>query len=302
MPLAPIEATVVTYTHDKGTFWYVMDCKMEDGNCWTLLRYYADFYDLQISLLEAFPLEAGNMGPERTLPYMPGPVAHVTDNIAKGRKDNLDAYIKKIVTMPPHISKSMLVRNLFKPRPGDDEIESKMFGRLDYRQSFESQQSLQRIQSDQGSRQSSNAYTPNSAYGGVMPPKGPMNYPRQPPPMSAAPVMSGANGGPYLHNQASSLTQNSTSSSMKAANPTGAMKIKVYFQQETIVIRVPQDISFPALKDKLVERLKVNEDIAIQYKDDPTNAYIDMRSDADLDIFLQSNQGKLALYVNYASG
>jgi len=79
------------------------------------------------------------------------------------------------------------------------------------------------------------------------------------------------------------------------------MKVKVFFQEDIIAIRVPQDISFQALKDKLRDRLKVNEDIVIQYKDEPTNSYIDLLSDEQLDIALQRNP-KLTLYVNYASG
>ena len=79
------------------------------------------------------------------------------------------------------------------------------------------------------------------------------------------------------------------------------MKIKVFFQDDTIVIRVPQDINFTALKDKLIERLKVNEDIAVQYKDEPTNSYVDMENDDSFDVALQRNP-KLTLYVNYAAG
>ena len=56
------------------------------------------------------------------------------------------------------------------------------------------------------------------------------------------------------------------------------MKIKVFFQEDIIAIRVPNDITFQSLKDKLIERLKVNEDIVIQYKDEPTNNYMDMEN------------------------
>ena len=80
------------------------------------------------------------------------------------------------------------------------------------------------------------------------------------------------------------------------------MKIKVFFQEDIIAIRVPQDIGFQALKEKLIERLKVNEDIVIQYKDEPSNNYVDMRNDTNLDTALQRNAGKLALHVNYAAG
>jgi len=78
------------------------------------------------------------------------------------------------------------------------------------------------------------------------------------------------------------------------------MKVKVFFQEDIIAIRVPTDIGFQQLKDKLRDRLKLNEDIAIQYKDEPTNTIADLMDDNDLEIALQQNP-KLALYVNFAS-
>ena len=88
---------------------------------------------------------------------------------------------------------------------------------------------------------------------------------------------------------------------MKAGNAGGAMKVKVFFQDDIIALRVPQDVVFTALKEKLVERLKVNEQIVIQYKDEPTNSLIDLENDDNLDVALQRNP-KLTLFVNYATG
>jgi len=79
------------------------------------------------------------------------------------------------------------------------------------------------------------------------------------------------------------------------------MKVKVFFQDDIIALRLPQDVVFAALKEKLIERLKVNEDIVIQYKDEPTNSLIDLENDDNLDVALQRNP-KLTLYVNYAVG
>ena len=298
MPLAPVQASVPRYCFDNDMYWYIIECQMEDGRWFELSRYYADFYDFQIALLESFPEEAGNKGKPRSLPFMPGPVAHVTDAISNGRRQNLDEYIKKIIGMPPHISKSVLVRNLFKPKPNQDfEIDPNALNE-DYRLSGGSQQSLQRTQSNQ-TGQSSNPNIPGGGYGGMPPPPGPRSSAQQgrgPPP-----GMAQSNGGPYLHTQASNLTQHSGSSMRAQNNPGGAMKIKVFFQEDIIAIRVPQDITFTALKDKLIERLKVNEDIVIQYKDEPTNNYMDLENDDNLDVGLQRNP-KLTLYVNYAAG
>jgi len=113
-------------------------------------------------------------------------------------------------------------------------------------------------------------------------------------------------GPPFLHSQASNLTQTSNSSSMKGpasnvGNAGGVMKVKVFFQDDIIALRLPQDVVFAALKERLIERLKVNEEILIQYKDEPTNSLIDLENDDNLDVALQRNP-KLALYVSYATG
>jgi bud emergence protein 1 len=289
--LAPISASLPRYCFDNDMYWYIIECEMEDGRHWELSRYYADFYDFQIALLEHFPEEAGNKGKPRTLPFMPGPVAHVTDAISNGRRQSLDEYIRKILSMPPHISKCQLVRQLFAPRPGDFEIDPNALGD-EYRLSGASQQSSQNEASYSASRQSSNSQVNGAGgYGGMYPPGHPSQQ-RGPP----VPAM----GGPFLRNEASSLTQASASSSNKASNPGGAMKVKVFFQEDIIAVRVPSDIAFQQLKDKLRDRLKINEDIAIQYRDEPTNTLRDLDDDNDLETALQNNP-KLTLTVSFVS-
>ena len=264
-------------------YWYIIECQMEDGLHWELSRYYADFYDFQIALLKEFPEEAGNMGLPRTLPFMPGPVAHVTDAISNGRRQNLDEYIRKILSMPPHISRCQLVRALFAPRPGDLEIDPNAVGE-DYRLSGASQHSTLNDPSVTASQQSSNGAINGSAYGGMPPPSSRPIHQRGQPSLSAS---SAAPGNPGflqpMNRQASSLTQASATSS-NAPTSGGAMKVKVMFQEELIVIRVPSDITYLQLKDKLKDRLKVSEDLIIQYKDESSNSCVDLNSDTDINI------------------
>jgi bud emergence protein 1 len=42
---------------------------------------YLDFYDFQINFLQEFPAEAGKQEQTRILPYMPGPLDTVNDDI-----------------------------------------------------------------------------------------------------------------------------------------------------------------------------------------------------------------------------
>ncbi|KAF2495122.1 hypothetical protein BU16DRAFT_527008 [Lophium mytilinum] len=122
--LAPTKAYVPRYYFAKDTFWFNIECLMEDGRCWELQRLYQDFYDLQIQLIASFPVEAGTSGnAERTLPYMLGPVKYVTDVITQARRSNLDGYVKNLLELPPHISQGTLVKTFFTAREGDHEID-----------------------------------------------------------------------------------------------------------------------------------------------------------------------------------
>ncbi|KAI9370641.1 hypothetical protein BJX61DRAFT_514806 [Aspergillus egyptiacus] len=277
--VAPVAASIPRYCFDNDKYWYIIEAKMEDGRCWELSRYYHDFYDFQIALLTQFEEEAGNRGKPRTLPFMPGPVTHVTDAISNGRRQNLDDYIKKLLSMPPHISRCTLVRQLFAPRPGDFEIDPSAFGE-DTRFSGGSHHSTSHEISPSASRQSSQQQVNGASE----------RHSHQ----RSQPSGSQSNGHrPPTIRQQSSLTQISTASS------TGALKVKVFFQDDLIAIRVPGDINVHQLKEKLVDRLKINGEIVVQYKDEPSGALVDLVSDHDLDTALQRNS-KLTLYVGLA--
>lgn len=258
---------------------------MEDGRCWELSRYYHDFYDFQIALLTQFDDEAGNRGRPRTLPFMPGPVTHVTDAISNGRRQNLDEYIKKLLSMPPHISRCQLVRQLFAPRQGDFEIDPSAFGE-EARYSGDSHHSEQPSQTV--SRQSSQV--PMNANANASQDR--ISHQRAP--GSGSGSGSYLNGGPPpMNRQGSSMTQVSTTSS------SSAMKVKVFFQDDLIAIRIPNGVSLQHLKDKLKDRLKIQEDIVVQYRDESSGTYVDLISDNDLENATQRNT-KLTLFVNIA--
>lgn len=275
----PVAGSIPRYCFDNDKYWYIIEAKMEDGRCWELSRYYHDFYDFQIALLTQFEEEAGNRGRPRTLPFMPGPVTHVTDAISNGRRQNLDEYIKRLLSMPPHISRCQLVRQLFAPRPGDFEIDPNAFGD-DVRYSGGSHRSSAQASANSASHQSLSHGTP---------PDRPMH--QRGPPSQSLP-----NGNPPpMNRQPSSLTQVSNTS----AGGGGAMKVKVSFQDDLIAIRVPSDIGLQQLKEKLVDRLKIREEIIVQYKDEPSGMYVDLISDNDLDRAVQRNS-KLTLFVGLA--
>ncbi|KAM5432476.1 bud emergence protein 1 [Microsporum canis] len=291
----PVQASIPRYCFDNDKYWYIVEVQMEDGRWWELSRYYHDFYDFQIALLSKFEEEAGNRGGQRTLPFMPGPVTQVTNAISNSRRQSLDEYVKQLLAMPPHISRCQLVRQLFAPRPGDFEIDPTVMSD-DYRLSTGSQQSSGHNPSRTASRQSSQGQM-NAASQGYHPSQRPTHQRNQGSishqPQQLLQQQQQQQQPPPMSRQGSSF--NSNSNQMPSQNP-GAIKIKVFFQDDIIVIRVPDDISLRQLIDKLRDRLKVDA-MVVRYKDEPSNSFVELLNDADLETAIRRN-AKLMLYVS----
>ncbi|KAJ2907304.1 bud emergence protein 1 [Zalerion maritima] len=278
---SPISACIPRYCFAEDKYWFVIEAQLEDGRHWELSRYYEDFYDFQIALLTDFPAEAGNTGTQkRTLPYMPGPVNYVTDAITEGRLYNLDAYVKNLLAQPPYISKSNLVRQFFAPREGDYEIDPNANGD-DYRLSAGSQQSSIDSRSNGASRQSSRNNLNGNGYAGLS---------------ASSAQRSNGQGQAGMTRQPSSLSQPSQASVGNAQ--ASVMKVKMWFNGECIAIRVPTDVTFQQLCDKIRERLRMppHESIQVAYTDHPTGDKLSLLSNNDLDFALQRNE-KLTLHV-----
>ena len=313
--LAPISASIPRYIFENDKYWYIIECQMEDGRHWELSRIYQKFYDFQIALLQQFPNESvAPPGGKRILPFMPGPVTYVTDAISNGRRESLNQYVKELLALPPYISQCALVRELFAPREGDHELDPDRVAE-DYRHSSGSQQSsftgsLSRTASRQSSQGHMNGV---NGYGAMGPPPHKGSHRNQ----NSVPVPNGAPPGQQLYRnqseyqyqntvkpQPSTITQASANSSgpntsTTNVNASGALKIKVSFENEMIAIRVPNEIGYLQLKEKLRDRLKISDDIIVQYKDEPTDTFCEMLSDRDLDVALSRNQ-KLTLFIQCA--
>jgi bud emergence protein 1 len=244
---------------------------MEDGRYWELQRLYQDFYDLQINLIQEHPLEAGNVkGVERSLPYMPGPVTYVTDNISNGRRANLDEYIRNLLKLGTHITRGGLVRAFFAPREGDYEIDPSQ--PEDYRLSGGSHESPQNPSNPASPQSSADALISRNQQGGM----GHYRSNSQATTMTMGPPRSGPNGAP------------------------AAMKIKVWFEPDNcVVIRMPPpgQFSFADLYKKLKERRALeglpdgnggagqgigDVDLDIAYRDEGAGQLVPMRNDEEL--------------------
>jgi len=274
----------------------LVECIMEDGTHWELSRFYQNFYDFQIKLLQQFPAEAASDGGTRILPFMPGPVTYVTDAISNGRRESLDDYVKRLLALPHYISRCQLVRELFAPREGDFELDPKAM-QEDYRLSGASQhsgQNSQNLSREPSSQQlDSNPYAAqarSNPWGGQQD--------------------SGYYGYPYSTNSSHS-NQNLHNSSYgdpngSSSGPQGAqsIKIKVWFEDDCVAIRVASDIPYDELEIRLKDRLRVQAyPIVIQYKDETNGGTHPLSDDEDLRLAIRSLPDKtrnLQLYVGYA--
>ena len=302
---------------------------MEDGRHWELSRFYADFYDLQINLIKEFPVEAGNTKQSpRTLPYMPGPVTYVTDNISNGRRPNLDTYLKELFKLGPHISQCYLVRKFFAPREGDYEIDPdappiddkgyRLSGASSHSQDFN-----QASASQQSSNANMNGYS--NGYGQQQTQYSPYQPQHQRGQQSHSSTQryqtasdlhpSSANGAPPMLRNNSALTQRSAASSTSTANIVQAqqstaslgqpVKIKVWFQPDhCVVIKMPPQFSYEDLRRKLEERRRMEGDaqpddgeLQIDYKDDSDGEYYRIERDEDL-MMAMERCPKLTLMVS----
>lgn len=127
LQLAVAEALVDLYHLDHGRYQYVVTARLTNGRTRVLHRYYQDFYDLQVRLLELFPYEAGKIeNLRRIIPLIPGPLINVNDSISKLRREKLDFYLRNLVALPLHILRCEDVLALFEvtdngvDREGDD--------------------------------------------------------------------------------------------------------------------------------------------------------------------------------------
>lgn len=126
-----ISADVKSFHFEMDEYWFRVhaifqpysDGPLPQAQELVLFRSYNDFYDFQVSLLDAFPREAGRQDPGRVLPFMPGPVPHVDNEITVNRHQELDEYLHELCRLPEKggraVIESDLVREFFALKPGD---------------------------------------------------------------------------------------------------------------------------------------------------------------------------------------
>ncbi|KAK9458387.1 hypothetical protein V1511DRAFT_454664, partial [Dipodascopsis uninucleata] len=349
---AIINATVDKYSFDNGRYWYLLIAEMEDGTYRNLCRFYEDFYDFQIRLLDEFPEEAGRTGRQRILPFIPGPVTYVNDSISSQRRANLDEYVRKLVALPPYISRSALVKSLFVLRDGDVEtsqpgsatptpifMRDSRLGQQTMINSIIASPIITSPTSTSATAASNTNISTNTGvtYGG--PGSGNNSTTNSVRQMISHNSISGASSGATRmsnlsdSSHATFLTRNNSNSSstttsagdlrgsvsnsrdieyerhaavgaskQSQSNATGAssafsnIKVKVFYNDDLVAVRVPSDITYSKLENKLQERLG-STNLKFYYQDDNMNQRLELNNDKDLESAISAQGSKLLLYA-----
>uniref|UniRef100_A0A8C5KGA0 SH3 and PX domains 2B n=1 Tax=Jaculus jaculus TaxID=51337 RepID=A0A8C5KGA0_JACJA len=87
---------------------YIIRVTWSSGSTEAIYRRYSKFFDLQMQMLDKFPMEGGQKDPkQRIIPFLPGKIlfrrSHIRD-VAVKRLVPIDEYCKALIQLPPYIS------------------------------------------------------------------------------------------------------------------------------------------------------------------------------------------------------
>ncbi|KAG2233987.1 hypothetical protein INT48_006479 [Thamnidium elegans] len=119
-----ISAYIDSHILEGDQYWFIVFAKLANGKHRVLYRLYDDFYDFQMNFLQEFPAEAGKQDRDRILPYMPGPLDTVNDDITADRARDLSKYCDDLIKLPRYLAESAWVQEqLFGIHEGDIETD-----------------------------------------------------------------------------------------------------------------------------------------------------------------------------------
>ncbi|KAI3403364.2 BEM1 [Candida oxycetoniae] len=251
------KCNVSSYQLYDGRYQYLITAKLSNGKTRQLYRYYQDFYDLQVKLLELFPYEAGKIeNSKRTIPSIPGPLINVNDSISKLRREKLDFYLSNLIALPTHISRCHEVLNLFEVLNNgfDSESDSKRASKPISQISNSHQDRLSQYRG--GETESIN--NSNS---------------------------SNNNNNNTNTNTNSYSYSNSTNSSKQISK----VKVKFYYQDDIFALLLPTNLRLQDLKTKLFKRLELDDITQHNFTTPKTTDSIRLFLRNDYEDFLHEN-------------
>lgn len=246
-----IEASVDSYQLDNGRYQYLVTAKLSNGKSRYLYRYYQDFYDLQVKLLELFPFEAGKIeNSKRIIPSIPGPLINVNDSISKLRREKLDYYLRNLIALPLHISRSEEVLRLFDVL--DNGFDKEVIDETRKR-SLKPINQQSNYQQDRLSQYSVLHYTSNNGTSSRL---------------SSTPTSSESSHTRSRSSSTTNLMHGALGASAPLNEPKQSkVKVKFYFEDDIFVLLLPTNLRLQDLKSKLLKRLNLEENLGNQVSD-----------------------------------
>lgn len=241
-----LEASVDSYHLEHGRYQYLVTARLSNGKTRYLHRYYQDFYDLQVKLLELFPYEAGKIeNSRRIIPSIPGPLINVNDSISKLRREKLDYYLRNLIALPLHISRCEDVLGLFEVTDNgfDKEVTDSKGERSSKPIKQQSNYQQDRI----------------SQYSNLQP--------RQR--TSASPLLESPLQRTTSASSTNLLNQN------QPIDKLAKVKVKFYYEDDIFVLLLPVNLRLQDLKTKLVRRL------GLESEEGSEGVYLFLKNDYD---------------------
>ncbi|KTW29612.1 phosphatidylinositol-3-phosphate-binding protein BEM1 [Pneumocystis jirovecii RU7] len=321
-----VSSRVIKHVYINEGYQYLVHAEMENSRYRSLFRYYEDFYNLQVMLLEEFPVEAGRTGERRILPYMPVPLSYVDDQISQRRCIDLDTYLRDLCRLPSYIKRSSLVTGFFLLRDSDTESDTPITTQLSSPEFsgkvFENSESYGSFLNDNdislfstsskksisGNLSSSNAFSSPVSSGNfgfsfnARPAES--GYDSEVSKLSEMFQNSSISKNEYTYPHVSQTLKESQTQGLKLSQDNTLhsgiysdslyIKIKIFFADDLIAIRVPRQITFIQLMEKLQDRLGIV--IKSLRCKEMNNHSCFIRCDDDLRNAINQNS-KLVLYV-----
>uniref|UniRef100_A0A8C8A0I0 SH3 and PX domains 2B n=1 Tax=Oryzias sinensis TaxID=183150 RepID=A0A8C8A0I0_9TELE len=112
MPRRTVQEVTVQDVQKRRTpnkhYVYIIKVSWSDGSTETIYRRYSKFFDLQMELLDKFPVEGGQKDPKRRIiPFLPGKIlfrrSHIRD-VAMKRLRPINEYCRALIQLPVYIS------------------------------------------------------------------------------------------------------------------------------------------------------------------------------------------------------
>ncbi|KAG8439282.1 hypothetical protein GDO86_005483 [Hymenochirus boettgeri] len=102
---------------------YIIKVTWSSGSTEVIYRRYSKFFDLQMQVLDKFPVEGGQKDPkQRIIPFLPGKIlfrrSHIRD-VAVRRLIPIDEYCKALIRLPTYICQCEEVLQFFEARAED---------------------------------------------------------------------------------------------------------------------------------------------------------------------------------------